>query len=229
MQSFMKQINLLNCILLTGILAFGYFVLLPILTKEVRVPISPATPKVAEPQKEAAEQVINPPLQEYAMVAEKNLFHPDRIIPSKKEEIVIPKPEFVLYGTLITDNVSIAYMSDKKAVRATPGRGQRQTSLKLGETVSGYTLREVLHDRVVMVNGDDRIEVKVISPGSKKDRGATGGATAPVPAGPMSPTTPAPMMPPSTGAPQMAPSMTPSAAPAPIPGTGGNAIRTRRH
>ncbi len=176
----MKQINLLNCILLAGILAFGFFILLPILTKEVRVPISRATPKVAEQQKEAAEQAINPPLQEYAMVAEKNLFHPDRIIPSKKEEIVIPKPEFILYGTLITDNVSIAYMSDKKAARTTPGRGQRQTSLKIGETMSGYTLREVLHDRVVMVNGDNRIEVKVISPGSKKDRGATGGATAPV-------------------------------------------------
>jgi len=225
----MRHINLLNCILLTGILAFGYFVLQPIFTKEVKVPLSPTKQKVADQQKEVAEQAINPPLQGYAVVAETNLFHPDRIIPTKKVEIVIPRPEFVLYGTLIADKVSIAYMSDKKAVHTTLGRGQRQTSLKIGETVSGYTLREVLHDRVVMVNGENRIEVKVISPGSKKDRGATGSATAPGAVGPMLPTTPAPMMSPSAGAPQMAPSMTPSAAPAPIPGTGGTAIRTRMH
>jgi len=211
----MKQINLLNCILLTGILAFGYFVLLPIIAKEVRVPLSPASSKVAEQQKEAAEQAINPPLQEYAVVTEKNLFHPDRIIPSKKEEIVMPKPEFVLYGTLITDNVSIAYMSDKKAVRSTPGRGQRQTGLKIGETMSGYTLKEVLHDRIVMVQGDNSIEVRVISPESRKDRGAT----PPAASVPMSSTTPQPMM---------SPPMMPSAAPAPLPGTGENAIRSRR-
>jgi hypothetical protein len=215
MQSFMKQINLLNCILLAGILAFGYFVLLPIFAKQVRVPLSPPSSKVAEQQKEAAEQAINPPLQEYAVVAEKNLFHPDRVIPSKKEEIVIAKPEFVLHGTLITDNVSIAYMSDKKAVRSTPGRGQRQTGLKIGETMSGYTLKEILHDRVVMVQGDNRIEVQVISPESKKNRGAT----PPLASVPMSSTTPQPMM---------SPSMMPSAPPAPIPGAGENAMRSLR-
>lgn len=228
MQSLMRQINVLNCILLTGILVFGYFVLQPILTKEVKVPLSPAKPKVAEQQKEAAEQAINPPLQEYAVVAEKNLFHPDRIIPTTKVEIVIPRPEFMLYGTLITDNVSIAYMSDKKAVRTTLGRGQRQTSLKIGETMSGYTLREVLHDRVVMVLGDNRIEVKVLSPESK-NRGAAGGPTTPVTSVPMSPAKPAPVMSPSAVTPQMVPPMTPSASPAQTPGTGGNAIRTRMH
>jgi type II secretory pathway component PulC len=210
MQSLMRQINLLNCILLTGILMFGYFVLQPIFTKEVKVPLSPTKPKLADQQKEVAEQAINPPLQGYAVVAETNLFHPDRIIPTKKVEIVIPRPEFVLYGTLIADKVSIAYMSDKKAVHTTLGRGQRQTSLKIGETMSGYTLREVLHDRVVMVRGDNRIEVKVTSTESRQNKGAPGGPTTPVTS-------------------QIVPSMTPSASPAQTPGTGGNAIRTRTH
>ena len=126
---------------------------------------------VGQKQEGLAEQPVIPPLQEYAVIAEKNLFHPDRIIPpEKKAEIAVPRPEFVLYGTLIADNVSIAYMSDKKAVRTTPGRGKRQVGLKLGETLSGYTLKEVFSDRVVMVRGDDRIEIRVISPENKKDR-----------------------------------------------------------
>ena len=183
MQSLMKQITLLNCILLTGILVFCFFVLLPIFTKQVKVPLSPATSKAAEQNKEALDQAINPPLQEYAVVAEKNLFHPDRIIPAKKEDIAIPRPEFVLYGTLITDTVSFAYLSDSKVPRSTVGRGQRQTGLKIGETMSGYTLKEVLHDRAVMVHGDDRIEIKVIGPDSKKKRsGAATAAPAPSPA-----------------------------------------------
>jgi hypothetical protein len=198
MQSLMKQINLLNCILLIGILAFGIFVLRPLITKEVKVPLSAATSKTTEQKKETVDQAINPPLQEYAVVAEKNLFHPDRIIPAKKEDIAIPRPEFALYGTLITDTVRIAYISDTKVPRTTPGRGQRQTGLKIGETMSGYTLREVFHDRVVMVHGDDRIEIKIIGHDSKKKRGAAESAT-PAPPAP-TPAVAMPMQPPVTGA-----------------------------
>jgi hypothetical protein len=177
-QSLLKQINLLNGILLTGILAFGYFVLWPIFTGDIKVPLSPAAAKVSEQKKvEPAEQPANPPLQEYAVVAEKNLFHPDRIIPAKKDEIAVPRPEFALYGTLITDKISIAYISDSKAPRTTPGRGERQTGLKIGETMSGYTLKEVLHDHVVMVHGDDRIEVTIVAHDNKKKRSATETAT----------------------------------------------------
>jgi hypothetical protein len=233
-ESFLKQINLLNCLLLAGIVAFGYFVLLPILTREAKVTLSPAAPKTAEQKKEAAEQAVNPPLQEYAVVAEKNLFHPERIIPAKKETVAIPKPEFVLYGALVTDSVSIAYLVDKKAVRSTPGRGKRQVALKLGETLSGYTLKEVLTDRAVLVHGDDRIEVMVISPEGKKDRGAIASATAPVASVPMmspplSPTTSTsvPMVAPPAGTPQMAPSMTPSDSMAQPPATGSSRMRSR--
>jgi len=114
---------------------------------------------------------VHPPAQEYAVIAEHNLFHPDRIIPAeKKAEVVVPRPDFILYGILIADNVSIAYINDKKTVRTTPGRGKRQISLKIGEALSGYTLKQVLLDKVVMVRGDDTIEVRVIDPGSKKER-----------------------------------------------------------
>jgi hypothetical protein len=161
----------------------------------VKVP-SIVPPKVTEQKKDEAADAVHPPAQEYALIAEHNVFHPDRIIPAeKKAELVVPRPDFILYGTLIADNVSIAYINDKKTVRTTPGRGKRQITLKTGETLSGYTLKQVLPDRVVMIHGDDRIEVKIIDPSSKKERLAE--TTSPTQHTiPMIPTTRAPAIPP---------------------------------
>jgi len=185
MSLLLKQITVLNCILLVCILAFAYFILVPIFTVEVKVPsASSAAIKEAEPEKEqAAVAVVNPPMQDYAVIPEKNLFHPDRIIPVEKKEVTIPRPEFVLYGTLIVDDVRIAYLSDKKAPRTTPGRGERQVGLKVGETLSGYTLKEVLPDGAVLARDDDRIELKIISPENKKNRGAAESGAPAIPGG----------------------------------------------
>jgi len=182
--SILRQITVLNCILLACILAFASFVLVPIFTIEVRVssPASAAVPVAENKKEQAAEQVVNPPIQEFAIIAENNLFHPDRIIPVAKKDETIPRPEFVLYGTLIVDNIRIAYLSDRKASRTSPGRGTRQIGLKLGETLSGYTLKEVLSDRATLVRGEDRVELMVISSGNKKERGlasAPGGTAVP--------------------------------------------------
>jgi hypothetical protein len=233
MSYILRQITMLNCILLVCILAFAYFVLVPIFKIEVRVPSSSsAAVRAAEPKKEqAAEQNVNlPPVQDYSVIAEMNLFHPDRIIPVEKKEVTIPRPEFVLYGTLIVDNVRIAYLSDKKAPRTTPGRGKRQVGLKIGETLSGYTLKEVLPDRAVMVRGDDRIELKVISPQNKKDRNMAEGAASAVSGGMAAqPTRPTPSgqqgLPQLQMMPQVPPSTTgsPVQTPTPIPG-----VKSRR-
>ncbi|MGO9379903.1 MAG: hypothetical protein ACLPN1_02165 [Dissulfurispiraceae bacterium] len=189
LSSILKQITVINCILLVCIVTFVYFVLIPIFTVEVRIPpAASASVNTAELTKEkAVEQGVNPSVQEYAVIAEKNLFHPDRIIPAEKKAETVVRPEFVLYGTLISDSVSIAYISDSKAPRSTAGRGKRQVGLKLGEALSGYTLKEVLPDRAVMVRGDDRIELKVISPESKKERGVTVGGPGGVAAQPAVP------------------------------------------
>ncbi len=77
----------------------------------------------------------------------------------KKGDLAVPRPEVILYGTLITDDMSLAYVEDKKAPRTTPGRGKRQIALKKGETLSGYVLKVVEKDRIELVKGDDRIVV----------------------------------------------------------------------
>jgi hypothetical protein len=197
LNNLLRQINLLNVILLAGMAVIIIFLVAPHFLRKLIMPV--AAPVTAEQAKSVTEaQPAVPPLQEYAVVSEKNLFHSKRILPPKKSEEVVQRPEFVLYGTLIFGNLKYAYLGDTKAPRSTPGRGTRQTGLKLGESMSGYTLKEVLPDRIVMVRGDDSMEVKVIAPGGKKTRGVDGGA----PAASAKPATPKPATPAPAAAPR---------------------------
>jgi len=165
-----RNINLLNVILIAVALLFTTYILLPVFN--VSVTFTPLRSKnITEETKEEKTiptQVPSP--LEYTLIAEQNLFHPERKIPPEKKDENIPRPDFILYGTLISENLSLAYMEDKNAPYSTPGRGKRQQALRLGNALSGYTLKEVSHDRVVMVKGEERIEVKMLDPQHKKVR-----------------------------------------------------------
>jgi hypothetical protein len=206
LNSLIKQVNLLNCIIAVLIIATIGLLLIPMLTSKITMPST--APAGVEPIKSAAAPpVVMPPFQDYAIITEKNLFHPGRILPPLKKVEEVPRPEFVLYGTLVTDVLRIAYMTDNKQPRNTPGRGKRQTAVKLGETMSGYALMEVQPDRVVMARGDDRIEVLIIAPGVRKNRGADSTAAFPTKPGTpaVSPPGVAPGAPPAAPARQLPP------------------------
>ena len=120
----------------------------------------------ASGEKPAAAQSPSP--ADYAVISDQNLFHPERKIPPEgKEEKAIPRPEVVLYGTLIADDMSIAYIEDKKAPYSTPGRGKRQIALKKGDHLGEYVLTQVETDRIVLVKGDDKIVV-MLTDGEKR-------------------------------------------------------------
>jgi type II secretory pathway component PulC len=174
----LRSVNVLNIILLLGALLLADYVVLPLLN--VKVKYIPAVPKkISTEKEEKSVQSQIPNAVDYTIIADQNLFHPERKIPpEKKEEAALPKPEFVLYGTMITDNMSFAYIEDRKSPRSTPGRGKRQTALKKGDTMSGYILKEIEHDKVVMVKGEDILTVKVIDSSVKKDREAASPSTA---------------------------------------------------
>ncbi|MBM4141855.1 MAG: hypothetical protein FJ242_10345 [Nitrospira sp.] len=173
-----RNINLLNIILTVAIAILAAYIVLPLFNVNVKysLPI-PTTKKIVEAQEEAKEteeekeelaQSQTPSISDYIIIAEQNLFHPERKILSEEKQI--PKPEFILYGTMISDDVKIAYLEDLKAPYSTPGRGKRQWALHLGNTLSGYTLSEVHHDKVVMVRDEDRIELNVTDPSKSKLR-----------------------------------------------------------
>jgi hypothetical protein len=151
---------------------------------------------------------------DYAMISDKNLFHPERKIPLEKQpEKVAPKPDVFLYGTLIADDASYAFIEDKKAPYSTPGRGKRQITLKKGDHLGGYTLSEIEATRIVLVKGEERVVVMLDDREKRR--------TSETPAAPATTRTAAggitPSLPSMPSSPQAGPSSVPAAA-SPRPG-----------
>lgn len=166
-----KNFNLLNLMLLATIFVFAGYILYPMFQVNTRISPLPTKKNIGEAQEHKASEDKTPSPLEFNVIADNNIFHPERIIPiEKKAETALPKAEFVLYGTLIADDLSIAYMEDIKAPRSTNGRGKRQTALKKNSTMSGYTLKEIEADKVVMVRGEEKITVKINDPAHAKKR-----------------------------------------------------------
>ena len=172
-KSLARNATMLNIILLIGALFFAFYIFLPTLDVTAKFLLPSVKKPVVEKEKTGGESRI-PSIAEYSKISEENLFHPERKIPVEKkvdqQQQPLQQPEFVLYGTLITDNLRLAYVEDLKAPRTSPGRGKRQTALKKGDTLSGYTLKEIDPDQIVMGRGEDTIVVKVLGNQLKKER-----------------------------------------------------------
>jgi len=170
----MRNVSLLNMFLFSAAAVFALYSLFPLL--DVRIKYALPTPgKSPQIARVTTDDLQTPSVTEYAVISEENLFHPDRKIPvEKKAEESLPKPDFVLFGTLITGGTSLAYLEDLKAPRKTVGRGERQIALKKGDTMSGFTLKEIETDKVVMVRGEEKVVIPINDPDHPKDRKETG-------------------------------------------------------
>ena len=154
----LKSANVLNLILIAAGVSAMLYLVYPVLNANVTYKAPPVAKEApaAKEEKNAA----SPPPADYTVVAEQNLFHPERKIPPEsKDEKALPKPELLLYGTLLADNLRLAYIEDKKAPQSSPGRGPRQTVVKQGDTISGFLLTSVEADRIVLVRGEEQLVV----------------------------------------------------------------------
>lgn len=156
-----RSITVLNALLIAVIVAWTNYTVSPLV--RTKVIFTPPPVKKTEPAKEAAlAQSQAPSPQDFVLIAEQNLFHPERKIPVEKAPAPpLPTPEFVLYGTLMTEDTSVAYMEDIKAPQSTAGRGKRQVALRKGETLSGFALKEIEAQKVVMVRGEESVTVNL--------------------------------------------------------------------
>lgn len=214
-----KNLNLINILLLAGIVVLAATVLYPMTyarvkfalpRAKVKAPVEAAKEAPGQPAQQAAP---GPSPLDYAVIGEQNLFHPDRVTPiDGKAEV--PKPELILYGTLITDIGRTAFIEDKRSPKTSPGRGKRQTTVRLGEIIGGYRVTEIEPDRIVLIHADEKVTFYLSS-----DKVREGDASSPVPAG-KTPPLPVPAKRPTVPG-QPAASM-------PLPGPGGNTIQPER-
>jgi type II secretory pathway component PulC len=166
----LRNINIINTLLVVTIIYFFTYYFSPTLNMQIKF-TPPEPDDIIEVDEYTIEELSLPSNVDYTIISEENLFHPERKIPvEKKVEQPLPKPEFVLYGTLVSENISIAYLEDLKAPRNTPGRGKRIIPLRKGQTLSGFKLEEIETDRIVMTRGEEKIIVPINDPSRPKER-----------------------------------------------------------
>jgi hypothetical protein len=200
-----KNINILNCLLLLAVAAAAYEVVPPFLNLKINMSL-PAIRKVETVPAETPAAVHYPPPADFGLVSDQSLFHPERRIPLEKKadsaSAVLTKPDLVLYGTLISDTTSIATIEDRKVPYSTTGRDRRQTQLKKGDTIAGYILQEIEQDRIVLVKGEEKMVVLLQDKGKiRAGDNATAGAGAPLSAATRTEASRAAISPPAGAAP----------------------------
>lgn len=111
------------------------------------------------------------PLEAFSVIAEKNIFSPDRKEFSVAEAAgakAITRPQITLYGVVTGEDY-------QRASIINPGRplykGERETkTIKIGDMVGGYKLTKIMPDRIVMDARDDSFEVLLYDPRAHKRR-----------------------------------------------------------
>ncbi|MCL4492458.1 MAG: hypothetical protein M1510_11295 [Nitrospirae bacterium] len=166
---FLRSINVLNIILFGVFAVSACYLISPLLHMDTGYVVPSAVKGAVRAGQEAPAQSWAPAAPDFTIIAEQNLFNPERKIPVEKpanaaEGKPLPKPEFVLYGTLITDEGGLAYIEDKKSPLSTPGRGKRVSVLRKGDSLSGFVLRSIEPDRVVLSRGDENVAVSLNDP-----------------------------------------------------------------
>ena len=103
-----------------------------------------------------------PPLSDFAVIEDKNLFHPERISQrpppspgeSKAHSGDISKTRFVLQGVILLEKgKSIALLQEPSLTEG------KVKSFTKGGMIGDYMLKEVKSDRVIMVLGNEQFEV----------------------------------------------------------------------
>ncbi|MDX9820350.1 MAG: hypothetical protein RBT20_00300 [Syntrophales bacterium] len=165
----LKNCSLLNLILLIAVIVLACRIVPPLLHVQSRIAPPKGAKPAAEPYKNSATD-SNPVPVDFRIITEQNLFHPSRkAVEETRNEQPLPVPDIVLYGTLIMNDLTAAYVQDRKSTSSTPGRENRQRLLKKGGTISGFVLKEVGEDRIVLVRGGERM---IVFLNEKKNRKA---------------------------------------------------------
>jgi hypothetical protein len=168
----LKSINLLNILLAAAAVAAAHYIVSPQINKEMRFPppAVKAAPAPAEGQKQKAKSEPAGTPTDFMQIADQNLFHPERKIPVEKPQAPPPppRPELVLYGTLITGNARFAYVEDLKSPLTTPGRGKRMRVLSIGDRVGDFIVKEIDPDMIVLGRGSEVMTVDLADPKGKR-------------------------------------------------------------
>jgi hypothetical protein len=181
----LQSLNVLNLLMTAVAIGFFIYFLNPLLGAPISVKV-PAPNESSPGVPVRIDETTKLSIADYSPIREKNLFHPDRVIPEEKKTsapITPSKPELILHGTMMTSELKIAYLEDKKAAPKTPGRSAKYIVVKEGDNVSGYTLKQITENMIVLANGEEQMTLYLDELKDRKGE-ITGPTRAPVQATP---------------------------------------------
>jgi hypothetical protein len=168
LETIARHVTVLNVLLTVAVMLAGTGIVFPLARMDYRYKLPRIAQQVAPAEEKPVEDSPAALPTDYAVVGEMNLFHPERITPiDKKAEL--PKPELILYGTIVDDKQQVAFIEDKKAPVTSPGRGKRQTVVKKGSVINGFTVTEIARDRIILVRGEEHMSVGLMDGEKRKD------------------------------------------------------------
>jgi hypothetical protein len=139
----------LNHALAAGVIAFAGVAVWPWL-----VPPLPATRPLAAPQGGAAAPALTalPAIGTYAAVVERPLFAPSRRAPAGVSSMSPPiESRYRLVGVFATGAKRKAYVTE----------GTRRTEIVEGDTLDGWTVKQIGQDRVLLVSAAGQASLKL--------------------------------------------------------------------
>ena len=173
----LKNITLLNILFLAGAIALAIS-LIGLSSDKITIPtVAPPKPTAAQEELTATDaggtlRTQAPSPSDFTTVAENNLFHPERRVPPEnKEETAQPKPELILFGTLIDGKDNLAFIEDKKSPKTSPGRGKRQVTIKKGDMLGGFAVTSIETDRINLVRGEEMLVFHLMDAEKRKGGG----------------------------------------------------------
>ena len=120
----------------------------------------PVEPKMVTENKEDVkvkhkEKVVSE--ASFKIITDQDLFRPSRSAPSIKKEkiekVTTPKNTPRLFGTIILGDNKTAILEDPET--------KTTKTYRINESVSGFVVSEILEDKVVLLNGSEKVEVRL--------------------------------------------------------------------
>lgn len=172
-------------VILLGLVGFLAFEIVQVWNRPVASGVREApqprpTPEAqtAPPPASGGQEAGLKPKEAYQVVALKNPFRPSRTDWGGTGKRV-DRPKVFLYGVTLAGEYKAALLAT-----GPPGKGRGARLYKLGDQVGGYTVKEVLADRVMLAMGEDTFPVLLHDAGKPKSAAAappTAPATSPAP------------------------------------------------
>ncbi len=152
----LRNYFIINLILII-IIGFLGFELFSAFASYVDIPLEPemATENKEDVRVKHKEKVVSEAFLK--IIADQDLFRPSRSAPSiKKEKIektAAPKNTPRLFGTIILGDNKTAILEDPET--------KTTKAYRVNESVSGFVVSEILEDKVVLLSGGEKVEVRL--------------------------------------------------------------------